>query len=380
MVVCGCKSHILITSGRRALSEQQLRAESERPPNDVHARLVTWRVDGTPLESFQLQDDVAKILDMSNTTSRVRPISGTEPTDDRGSPASCPANQLRPHLVMLQAQGRPVIRSPQNLRLHRALVELDFIDLVEELNEAAQLKDQSAAEPILITTNGTILAGFGRWRLAVLEGRREVHCIEHPISEEESLQFILNHHKPRRGWNAFVRIRLALTMESSLQKKALDNMRAGGRYKGSANLPEAQRLDVRQQIAHAAGVGVRNVSNVKVILKTAHPRLIAALREGTLTINAAMQFCKLPKSEQLERLIRRSEERETDKVIRRSIAHPKEQTIGADGATILDALRQQEARQPGSVVVRLSRRQHTVILVGQDLLTKSHSQEELKLI
>ena len=273
-----------------------------------------------------------------------------------------------------------MVRVTERLRIHPAVEELCLSDVVDEINETARLKDRPLLEPILITMNGTILAGFGRWRLAVLEGKREVHCLEHPISEEESLQFILNHHKPRRGWNAFVRIRLALTMESSLQKKALDNMRAGGKYKGWANLPEAQHLDVRQQIAHTAGVGVRNVTNVKTILKTAHPRLIAALREGTLTINAAMQLCKLPKSEQLERFIRRSEERETDKVIRRSIAHPKEQTIGADGATILDALRQQEARQPGSVVVRLSRRQHTVILVGQDLLTQLHSHEALKLI
>ena len=89
--------------------------------------------------------------------------------------------------------------------------------MVEELNEAARSKDQSTAEPILITTSGTILAGFGRWRLAVFEGRHEVHCIEYPLSEQESLQFILTHHKPRRGWNAFVRIRLALTLEPDLQ-------------------------------------------------------------------------------------------------------------------------------------------------------------------
>jgi hypothetical protein len=126
------------------------------------------------------------------------------------------------------------------------------IEVVDELNEATRLKDKSTSEPILITTNGTILAGFGRWRLAVFEGRREVHCIEYPISEEESLQFILSHHKPRRGWNAFVRICLALTLEPNLQRRALDNMRAGGKYKGWANLPEARHIDVRQEIARAA--------------------------------------------------------------------------------------------------------------------------------
>ena len=47
----------------------------------------------------------------------------------------------------------------------------------------------------MITTSGTILAGFGRWRLAVFEGRREIHCIEYPLGEDESLQFILTHHQ-----------------------------------------------------------------------------------------------------------------------------------------------------------------------------------------
>ena len=51
-------------------------------------------------------------------------------------------------------------------------------------------------------------------------------------------------------------------------------MRAGGKYKGLANLPEAHRVDVRQQVADMAGVCPRNVGNVEAILKIAHPTLI----------------------------------------------------------------------------------------------------------
>jgi hypothetical protein len=280
---------------------------------------------------------------------------------------------------MSQREGRPVVRSSENLRLHRAFAELDMIDVVEELNGAARSKDQSAAEPILVTASGTILTGFGRWRLAVFEGRHEVSCIEYPISEEESLQFILNHHKPGRGWNAFVRIRLALTLEPYFQQRALDNMRAGGKYKGLAKLPEAQHVDVRQQIADAAGVGTRNVSNVKKILKIAHPRVKAASQEGILTINRAMQFCKLPTTEQLEQFIRHSEDRETNKVIRRAVARPKKGKISLEAAAVLDALQKQEVRQPGSVVVQVGRFQRTVILIGQDLLAGPYSQKELGL-
>ena len=58
-------------------------------------------------------------------------------------------------------------------------------------------------------------------------------------------------------------------------------------------------------------------------------------------------------------------------MIRGSVARPKKEKTGVGFATvtILDALQQQESRQPGSVPVRLSRLQRTVLLVGKDLLT-----------
>jgi hypothetical protein len=233
-------------------------------------------------------------------------------------------------------------------------------------------------EPILVTTGGTLLAGFGRWQLAVLEGDHKIPCIEYSLTDDESLQFILSYHRSNRGWNAFVRIHLALTQELALQQRALENMRAGGKYKGWANLPEAQRIDVRQEIATAAGVGCRNVSNVKTILQVAHPRLIEALSQGTLTINGAMQFCKLPRGEQLEQFIRHCAERATNKVIRRAIVQPTVEKSSTDPLSILDALRQQEAQEPGSVAIRLSRHKQCVVLVGRELLSRPLSSEELK--
>ena len=267
-------------------------------------------------------------------------------------------------------EGRAVVRSPQQLRLHRALAEIGWTGVIGELNDAAQLKNQSVSDPILITTNGTILAGVGIWRLAIFEGKHRIHCIEYLLAEEAALEFILTHYQPRRAWNAFIRIRLALTLEPYLQQQALERMRAGGKYKGSAGLPNLRPIEVREAIATIAGVGARSVSNVKMILKIAHPRLIAALRDGTLTINGATQFCRLPQAEQLEHFTRHSEECAINKVIRRTIARPKEERTRPDAATVLDTLQLQEARQPGSVVVRVGRLQRTVILVGQDLLTE----------
>jgi hypothetical protein len=172
--------------------------------------------------------------------------------------------------AMSRLEGRPVVRSPKQLRLHRALEELGWTGAIDEFNDAARLKDRSAPVPVLVTTNGTILAGFGRWRSAVFDGRHEIDCIEYPIREDESLRFTLAYHQTRCGWNAFVRVRLALALEPNLQQRALDNMRAGGRSKGSANLPETQHIDVREEIARIAGVCPRYVSNVKSILEVAH--------------------------------------------------------------------------------------------------------------
>ena len=306
----------------------------------------------------------------TKTTAKDLPAAATKKNESEDAPhwpeiAAAGSQVLKPASL---ATGRPVIRRPQELRLHRALLDLDLTSVDEELNEAARPNSQVLPCTILITASGIILSGIGLWRLALREGKTELHCIEYSLSDEESLQFILSHQKPRRGWNSFIRIRLALTLEAHFQQQALENMRAGGRYKGLANLPQAQFIDVRQRIAEAAGVGARNVSKAKSILRTGHPRLIAAVANDVLSIDAAMRFCKLPKAEQVDRFVRHLEDRETGKIIRRSVGRLTTPTTCADVITVLDTLHQEETRRPGAVVVRLTRLKNTVVLLGQDFL------------
>lgn len=73
-----------------------------------------------------------------------------------------------------RAEGRPVVRSVKELHLHPALEMLGWAGLVEEFNDAVRSATHSIHDPILIATDGTILAGFGRWRLAVFEQRSEI--------------------------------------------------------------------------------------------------------------------------------------------------------------------------------------------------------------
>lgn len=282
--------------------------------------------------------------------------------------------------AMKWLEGRSVVRCPEQLRLHRALDELGWPCVLDDLDDAARRKYESAPEPILITTDGTILSGFGPWRLAVFDGRHEIDCIEYPIGEENSLQFILRYHQPRRTWNAYVRICMALTLEPYFQQQALENMRAGGKYKGLANLPNPYRIDVREEIAALVGVSPRLVGNVKMIQRAAHSRILEALRDGTLKINGGMQLCKLPKDRQLDQFIRCQEERATNRVIRRSIRRPTEEKNRPAIAAILEALLQQESRQPGSVLVRESSSKRSIISVGEGLDVGSHPQTDEQMI
>jgi hypothetical protein len=173
-----------------------------------------------------------------------------------------------------------------------------------------------------------------------------------------------------------MRISLALTLEAYFRQKALENMRSGGKHKGLAKLPEAQHIDVRKQIADIARAGARNVANVRTIWDRAHARLIEALIRGSLTINGAMKFCKWTKADQLERFIQHCEDYETDKVIRQAVRRPSEENASLDTSTVLESLQQQEEREPGSIIVRVGRLPHTVILIGQDSITAQISQRK----
>ena len=109
-----------------------------------------------------------KIMQLDEVTS-ARDASADVDRLDSG-PVNCRpfhSGELRSALATSCTEAHPVLRSPKQLRLHPALDELNFIEVVGELNRAARLESQNAAEPILITTNGIILAGFGRWRLAI---------------------------------------------------------------------------------------------------------------------------------------------------------------------------------------------------------------------
>jgi hypothetical protein len=287
------------------------------------------------------------------------------------SPALLGVQPLPNEIANGCTEDRPVTRFSERLRPHRALDEIGWTD-IDDLNEVARRKFHLFPEPVLITKNGTILSGIGSWRVALFEHRQHISCIELDISEDESLQYILAVHRTRRRWNSFVLIRLALTLEPHFQQKALDNMRTGGKFKGSTNLSKADRIEVRREIANAAGTGTGNVDKVKAILRSAHPNIIAALQNGSLRIHRAWKWRKFPKSQQKEEFANYEEGQTRRKILREFGG--RQSRLSFDRRQVLEALQLFETRHPGQIVVQDSSRRETVVILGQDLI------EEIKAI
>jgi hypothetical protein len=68
------------------------------------------------------------------------------------------------------------------------------------------------------------------------------------------------------------------------------------------------------------------------------------------------------------------EERIQRKILREFSA--RDGAVSLDPAQVIKTLEETEARQPGSIAIRTSRRKRTVVLLGQDLLEASATQKE----
>jgi len=188
--------------------------------------------------------------------------------------------------------GVPVRRALGELRLHPVLLKLNLVGTLINYTVHGRKPQGSVPEPILITSSGIVISGVREWHAAVSEGREAVNCTEYQLSENEALQLILILQQSRSAWNAFTRIQIALQQEPYLQAKARANQVAGGTNKGSANLPEAEQIDVRKEIAYLAGACPRNVSKAKTIVDRGHPRLVEACQNGL--VNDSPCFAAVP--------------------------------------------------------------------------------------
>ena len=190
-----------------------------------------------------------------------------------------------------------------------------------ELSTLIGLGDLAFRDPLVITRNGTLIDGYARIQLARLQGKITLPCIEYEMTEEEALHWILQRHRGSNGLNDFTRILLALELEPWLREKALLNQRAGGQDKGLSKLTEARRVNVRSEIAQAAGVCEGNVTMVKQLVTVTHPDILEALRRGEIRIHRAWKWSKQSPEKQAEALRFYRSKKGINKAIRDLISH-----------------------------------------------------------
>jgi hypothetical protein len=171
-----------------------------------------------------------------------------------------------------------------------------------EVSTLADRGEAAFADPLIITQDDYLLEGYALWRLAKLQKRPTIRCIVREMSREEALLHIIDRNRGSKGINDYVRVLLAFELEPWFKERAKLNQQIGGRNKGSSQLTEADRLDVRLEIGRAAGVSVGNVSKVKHILADAIPDLQEALRLGELSISRGARWASLSTGLQRSRL------------------------------------------------------------------------------
>jgi hypothetical protein len=170
------------------------------------------------------------------------------------------------------------------------------------LNALIEQGEDAFLAPLTVTSDRTIIDGYARWELARLQNRSTVECIEYDLSESEALHRLLLSHRPSPGFVPFNRILLALRLESHFRQRARQNQQAGGRNKELSKLTEAERANVRKQIANAAGVSVGTLHHVTQLLRTADPAVRQALQDAEIKIHRAWRWSKEPREVQKELL------------------------------------------------------------------------------
>jgi hypothetical protein len=231
----------------------------------------------------------------------------------------------------------------------------------------------------MITTDGSIIDGYGRWQLAVQQGRPTVICIQYELTEEEALLWLLQTHCRSDGLNPFCRILLAQELESPSKALALANQRRGGRGKASSMLTEDERVDVRSRIATRARVSVGNVSKVQQLTTTAIPELLKALRYGEISVNLGWLLSKKPPAEQSAELALERCKKNIKKDMRALVGRHSAKTspVITDSRVLIGKLMARETSRAGSIPVVVSGVRGRAIAITKDLLLEIDAQQEL---
>lgn len=113
--------------------------------------------------------------------------------------------------------------------------------------------------------------------------------------------WMIDQHLGRRSVSDFQRGVLALRKKDILSTRAAPVADASGdtATEASTPTPASAPLLTREAIARSARISSNTISQIEKIQQSAAPELVAAVKSGTISINAAATVASLPTSEQV---------------------------------------------------------------------------------
>jgi hypothetical protein len=315
-------------------------------------------------------------------------------SSDRPSPQQLqPTNRTDHHtnashspLPTGPARDRVVPWQVRDLKPHPSYAQLGVKIPASRLNELLELGEDAFIFPLFVTSTGIVIDGYARLEIARLQGRQTVMCVEFDIPEEEALRRLILCHRRLAGLPAFCRIRLALPLATSLKKKALQHQQDGGKNKGSSKLTEAQKIDVRKEIAAIVGISVGTLSHASEVLKNGDHEILEALRNGEIKIDRAWRWSKQSKVLQRESLRlyrrRRGMERIAQRLVARQLKKLKSKRRPASrwkNAPLSETITRLRSLAPGvlgAVDVIFIKAPAPILALSEDLAQRAGFREE----
>jgi len=154
----------------------------------------------------------------------------------------------------------------------------------------------------LVLWNGVLIDGHNRYAICS-KHKIAFATLENASFEaiEDVMLWIIDNHLARRSVSDFQRGVLALRKKDIVCARIAQQTVSNLNSASASNLAPvaAQSAGTREEIAQLARLSNNTMLQIEKIQKAATPQLVAAVRSGTISINAAATVASLPEAQQL---------------------------------------------------------------------------------
>lgn len=177
-------------------------------------------------------------------------------------------------------------------------IDAEFEGLIPALSDDERLGLMTAIgrdgfrDPLVVWLNhGILIDGHHRYRIWEAsfqdDENREPSIVEMKFSSREDvIEWIAKNQLNRRNLTDAQRIKVALKLKPSIEKKAKANQQAAG---GTVPTKTAKPIDTRKEIAKEAKVSPSQVSQYERVLQSGNADVIAAMDSGKKKVGTAFK-------------------------------------------------------------------------------------------